>query len=537
MSQIKPGRRVRSFRRAMFILIILTLAVLGYLYWQSQQEQLPVVRVGTVATKDISSYLNVTATIKPGQVSQPVVSGQKVESVLVKAGDQVRAGDVLMTFDLAELEDQYKQAKELRTTAESAVSQAQNLVKKQASNAASQSAKLQKDIASLGTSINKITSSASTLLSTLPVSMEITPDVEAELKALIEAYDPNAPDAQQQMAAILDKIRTGVKVSDNPDYLAAKTALESSTANIGNLFSSITGGLVNVAGSALGSSATSQASGLITQGQSAVATATQAETLAKKALEQAKPDLRAEFDGLVVSVSAKPGDTLGGSVSSSLGSSLGGALGSSLGGSIGGSSALAGSLSSSSPVLVLYDNVNPKAIFRANRLDSSRLETGMDVTYEQDGKSYFGKITYKAKVATSGSLSSSGSSGSSSLLGSGTDLSSIGEPMLDIEMSIKGQDVADLIIGFTIDAQIRTDRATQVPCVPAEALKRELGQYFVFVLKSDNTLEKRFIKPGIQSDVDAQVLEGLADGERVVLNPSNSLAAGTLVTVRTGDDT
>ena len=76
-----------------------------------------------------------------------------------------------------------------------------------------------------------------------------------------------------------------------------------------------------------------------------------------------------------------------------------------------------------------------------------------------------------------------------------------------------------------------------MPCVPAEALKRELGQYFVFVLKSDNTLEKRFIKPGIQSDVDAQVLEGLADGERVVLNPSNSLAAGTLVTVRTGDDT
>jgi len=453
--------------------------------------------------------------------------------VLVKAGDQVRAGDVLMTFDLAELEDQYQQAKDLRTTAESAVNQAQSLVKKQASTAASQSAKLQKDIASLGTSINKITSSASTLLSTLPVSMEITPEVEAELKALIEAYDPNAPDAQQQMAAILNKIRTGVKVSDNPDYLAAKTALESSTANIGNLFSSITGGLVNVAGSALGSSATSQASSLITQGQSAVATATQAETLAKKALEQAKPDLRAEFDGLVVSVSVKPGDTLGGSISSSLGSSLGGALGSSLGSS----SALAGSLSSSSPVLVLYDNVNPKAVFRANRIDSSRLETGMDVTYEQDGKSYFGKITYKAKVATSGSLSSSASSGSSSLLGGSADLSSIGEPMLDIEMSIKGQDVADLIIGFTIDAQIRTDRANQVPCVPAEALKRELGQYFVFVLKPDNSLEKRFIKPGIQSDIDAQVLEGLAEGERVVLNPSNSLAAGTLVNVRTGDDT
>lgn len=542
MSQIKSSRRVRSFRRSMIILAAIALVVISYLYWQSQQEQLPTVRVSAVSSKDISSYLNMTATLKPGQISQPSVSGQKVESVLVKAGDQVRAGDVLVTFDLDDLQEQYDKARELRTTAESASTQAQNLVKKQASTAASQSAKLQKDMNSLSSTIGAITGSINTLLSTLPAQVAISPELAADLKTLIEAYDPAAPDAQEQMKAIISRIQSGVTISENPNYEAAMNTLDKNTAKIGSLFSSITGGVVNVAGTALGSSAMSQTTSLIGQAQSAVATAAQAETLAQKALEQAKLDLRAEFDGLVVSVNVKPGDTLGGSSSSSLGSSLdsslGGSLGSSLSSSLGGSSALTQSLAQPTTVLVLYDNVNPKAVFRANRLDSSRLKTGMTVAYEQDGKTYVGQITYKAKVATSGSsLSSASSSGASSLLGGSTDLSSIGEPMLDIEMSIRGTDLTDLIIGFTIDAQIQTDSASNVPCIPAEALKRELGQYFVFVLRADNTLEKRFITPGIQSDVDAQVLEGLANGEKVVLNPSNDLAEGTNVLVRTGDAT
>jgi len=275
---------------------------------------------------------------------------------------------------------------------------------------------------------------------------------------------------------------------------------------------------------------------MISQAQTAVATAAQAETLAREALEQAKLDIRAEFDGLIVSVNVKPGDTVGSAATSALGSSLGGSLGSMFGTSLGSSSALTGSLGTAEPVLVLYDNISPKAVFRANRPDSTRLKTGMSVTYEQDGKTFFGEITYKAKIASTSGSSLGSSSGSSSMFG-GQDITSIGEPMLDIEMSIRGHDQDELILGFTIDAQIETDSAINVPCIPAEALKRELGEYFVFVVKADSTLEKRFITPGIQSDMDAQILEGLADGERVVLNPSNNLAEGIEVSVQGGNGT
>jgi HlyD family secretion protein len=62
--------------------------------------------------------------------------------------------------------------------------------------------------------------------------------------------------------------------------------------------------------------------------------------------------------------------------------------------------------------------------------------------------------------------------------------------------------------------------------VPAEALKKELGEIFVFVLMPDGKLQKRIIVPGIQSALYAQVLSGLSAGEKVVLSPTNDLADG-----------
>ncbi len=531
MSQIKASRRIRSFRRAMFVLIALTIAIVGYIYIRSQREQLPTVRVASVSNKDIASFLNVTATLEPGRVSTPTVSGQTVEAVFVKAGDQVKAGDVLVTFNLDELEKQYEEASELKAKAESAAADAQNLIQRQASEASAKSTQLQKDINSLSSTIGKITASIDTLISTMPVQLEISPDLAMQLKPLLEAFDPKAENAREQLDAITTLIQSGITVSANPDHEAAKKSIDKNTARIGSLFSDITGGLVDVAGTALGSSAMSQASSMITQAQTAISTAAQAETLAREALENARLDIRAEFDGLVVSVNASPGDTVGSAGTSALNSSLGGMLGA----SFGDASALSGSLSTAQPVLVLYDNVNPKAVFRANRIDSTRLKTGMPVTYEQDGKTFFGEITYKAKIATTGSSLGSSSSSTSGMFG-GQDLTSIGEPMLDVEMSIRGQSEDDLILGFTIDAKIQTDSASNVPCVPAEALKRELGEYFVYVVKADNTLEKRFMTPGIQSDMDAQVLEGLQIGERVVLNPSNSLVEGMEVVVSGGEN-
>ena len=107
--------------------------------------------------------------------------------------------------------------------------------------------------------------------------------------------------------------------------------------------------------------------------------------------------------------------------------------------------------------------------------------------------------------------------------------------MLDLEMSIEGDRLSDLTLGFNIDAEIQTAAARDVLLLPAEAMKKELGSYYVFVIGDDSRLIRQEIEPGIQSDTYAQVLGGLTAGMRVVLNPTNNLSAGMLVRERQGE--
>jgi multidrug efflux pump subunit AcrA (membrane-fusion protein) len=96
-------------------------------------------------------------------------------------------------------------------------------------------------------------------------------------------------------------------------------------------------------------------------------------------------------------------------------------------------------------------------------------------------------------------------------------------------MSVRGDDLSHLVLGFNIDAEVQTAFAQDVLLLPAEAMKRELGVYYVFVLESDGRLRRQPITPGIQSDTQVEVKEGLAEGEKVVLAPANELADGMLV--------
>ena len=285
-----------------------------------------------------------------------------------------------------------------------------------------------------------------------------------------------------------------------------------------------------------GSSAASQVTSLVSSAATAAAQARQAEALAQSAVDNAKETLYAEIDGVVAQVNAKPGEYVGAagsSLNSSLSGSLGNSLSSLLGGSSSGSSSSpsAASLSSlaagSDPVIVIYDNTHPKAFFQANRYDSAKLAVGMPVTYTQDNRTWQGKITYKGRIASNVSLTGNSSG---SLLGSMSSSSVLSsEPMIDLEMSIEGDNLSDLTLGFNLDAEIQTASAANVLLLPAEAMKKELGEYYVFVVGADNRLVRRVFTPGIQSDLYAQVISGLQAGDRVVLNPTNNLSEGLLI--------
>jgi len=68
--------------------------------------------------------------------------------------------------------------------------------------------------------------------------------------------------------------------------------------------------------------------------------------------------------------------------------------------------------------------------------------------------------------------------------------------------------------------------------VPLGALFRRGDAWAVFVVDADDRVRRRIVRIGARNTRDAAVLEGLEEGDRVVLHPSDRVADGVKITVR-----
>ncbi|HBP38660.1 MAG TPA: hypothetical protein DD640_07970 [Clostridiales bacterium] len=527
MSQMTNNRRSRAIRRIVAVFLIMVAIPAAWLIYVRTRNRSPEVRAAVLSQGNITSVMTITTVIRPGAIQKTSVGRQLVNQVHVQLGDQVEKGDPLITFDLQEFEDQLAAAAELREQAEAAAEKAAELVGSQSDDSQQSLADLQKQLSRLSAGLSGATSALAKLNNASPAELVIQEDLAEALAEQLAAIDPESPDAPAELRQLLETLTAGIQISGGETYQEQLSALGQNVSKMSSSLSGLTGSLGNADLAALLSGgAASQLSGLVTSAQTAVAQAAQAEELARQALEAAVEVIYAETDGIVAQINAVKGQyagTAGTSLNSSISSSLGSLLGSSGTGSL-------GSLTSSqTPVVVIYDNTRPKAFFQANRYDSAKLAVGMPVTYRQDNQTWTGQITYKARIASN--MDFGGSSGDS-LLGSVSSASGLSaEPMIDLEMSLEGEGLTQLTLGFNLDAEIQTASAEDVLLLPAEAMKKELGEYYVFVIDSAGKLSRRAFVPGIQSELFAEVLSGLQAGDRVVLNPTNDLRDGMAVRV------
>jgi multidrug efflux pump subunit AcrA (membrane-fusion protein) len=82
---------------------------------------------------------------------------------------------------------------------------------------------------------------------------------------------------------------------------------------------------------------------------------------------------------------------------------------------------------------------------------------------------------------------------------------------------------------FRVDVRIVLWEANDVLRVPSSALFRQGEDWHVFVIERSKARSRK-IEVGHRSPSFAQVLNGLSDGEAVILHPPNSVADGTRVT-------
>lgn len=86
----------------------------------------------------------------------------------------------------------------------------------------------------------------------------------------------------------------------------------------------------------------------------------------------------------------------------------------------------------------------------------------------------------------------------------------------------------DLIPGNNVDAEIRTSVVENALVIPKETIRRDAGGEFVYTLRGD-TLERRAVKIGESNVTQAQILEGLSEGDAVALPTDQELKPGERV--------
>jgi HlyD family secretion protein len=85
--------------------------------------------------------------------------------------------------------------------------------------------------------------------------------------------------------------------------------------------------------------------------------------------------------------------------------------------------------------------------------------------------------------------------------------------------------------GYQVEARVVLWQGDDVVTVPLTALFRDGEDWAVFV-DDGGRASLRHMKVGHRNSVDAEIVEGLAAGERVVLHPSDRVVAGIRIATR-----
>jgi len=95
-----------------------------------------------------------------------------------------------------------------------------------------------------------------------------------------------------------------------------------------------------------------------------------------------------------------------------------------------------------------------------------------------------------------------------------------------VEIALDPQEATYLTGGLTATATILADNRSGVLIIPNNAISGKDGDYQVRVLKNEksNLVEQRTVKIGLQSRTQAEVLSGLSEGEKVLLEKNTGPA-------------
>ena len=91
----------------------------------------------------------------------------------------------------------------------------------------------------------------------------------------------------------------------------------------------------------------------------------------------------------------------------------------------------------------------------------------------------------------------------------------------DVEVTLEGTTKVELKPGISAKAEIMVDTRKDAIYVPLQCAFLEAGKQWCYALAADKKPAKREVKPGMSNESYIEILDGLQEGEQVLLyNPS-----------------
>ncbi|MDD7795314.1 efflux RND transporter periplasmic adaptor subunit [Clostridium sp. 'White wine YQ'] len=168
------------------------------------------------------------------------------------------------------------------------------------------------------------------------------------------------------------------------------------------------------------------------------------------------------------------------------------------------------------PAITIQDVNNLKAVMSVGKYDASKIKIGQDAVIKNGQSELKGKVSFIAPTAEK----------TASPTGSDTTLN------VEIDITDKPD---GLRIDFDTDVDVLLGKVNNVIKVPAESIVTDkTGKTFIYTVANNKVVEKD-VTLGLQSDMEAQIVNGVQDGDKVILNPSGDIKTGELVKDSTGD--
>lgn len=155
--------------------------------------------------------------------------------------------------------------------------------------------------------------------------------------------------------------------------------------------------------------------------------------------------------------------------------------------------------------------------------DIHKVKVDMPVTISSAYGTYNGKIISKAPVAGGGSSTGSMVDSIGSMMGI-SGLSSLTDTGAGVEVKISVEEPDEnIIVGFDAAVEIHIGEFLGVPTVPAESMLHDkTGTYVYLYNEEEGTVTKTFIQTGAMSYTEYEITSGLKEGDRIVYAPQST---------------